>query len=58
MLTGFYITNREKDEEDHEYWERISKLPAYYWMFRREECVYCNDATAPGCCLIFTYEKR
>lgn len=64
MLTGFTITSREKDEEECVYWERISKLPEYMWMFRKEECrnckdcSYCNEPTRPGSCLIFTYTKR
>jgi hypothetical protein len=63
-LTGFYIINREKDEEDHTYWEPIHYLKSYTWMFRKEncptdkDCAYCNDPTVPGCCIVFTYEQR
>ena len=61
MLTGFTIIHREKEEEDHVYWERISKLSQYKWIFRKTECshpncTYCNDPTAPGQCLIFTFK--
>ena len=64
MLTGFHVINREKDEEDTEYWEPIRYLRSYMWMFRKEgcpineNCHYCNDPTVPGCCIVFTYEKR
>lgn len=54
MLTGFYIYNREAGEEEIVYWERISKLSHYHWMF----CFSKEDSTAPGVCLVFTYEKR
>ena len=67
MITGFHFRNRDKNEkgeiEEHLWWEPIRYLPSYYWMFHNEECThtnctYCNDTTAPGCCLIFTYAQR
>jgi hypothetical protein len=61
MLTGFTVVHREKDEEKHVYWEPIRYLQSYMWMFRKEDCQhpnceYCNDPTAPGCCIVFTYK--
>jgi hypothetical protein len=62
-ITGFHVIQRENGEEDHEYWEPIRYLRSYMWMFRREkcptykDCLYCNDKTVPGCCIIFTYES-
>ena len=63
MLTGFYVIQREKGEEDIRYWQRKSKLHEYDWMFRQKECripncTYCTDPTTPGSCLIFTYAKH
>jgi hypothetical protein len=52
MITGFYIRGNGVN-----YWERISKLHAYSWVFRKEKYKYGACCMGGNYCLTFTYSK-
>jgi len=50
MITGFHISGNGVN-----YWEKISKLHAYSWVFRKETCKYGACCMGGNYCLTFTY---
>lgn len=52
MITGFHIRGNGVN-----YWERISNLHAYSWMFRKETCKHGACCMGGNYCLTFTYDK-
>jgi hypothetical protein len=48
MITGFHIRGNGIN-----YWEKITNLHAYSWIFRKDACACCMGGNY---CLTFTYE--
>lgn len=55
-IVGFDIyMSSVNGEESYYYWEPISKLPRYNWIFRNIDSRERDNQS--GLCLVFTYEK-
>lgn len=62
MITGFHVYSREHSERELVWWESISAIVNYKWIFCNETCPFpksmsSNSALETGHCIIFTYDK-